>query len=302
MQPGRWWVFGRPIVWKPVLWSSRSGLIRLIFTDRGLSEHPIKCQAQSRLLDDGHIRSHIDFLLPGDQLLARLVGWKDMRFDFARHFVRFVLSPRDVVLSTPWSAPIFHFPSSTEFRCYRLDRLPDALFETEDTVWPRAWARLILTREEQDAWFRMIGPKSRRKEWLLGRLAAKDATRSFIKERYEIDLCPADIEIVADSKGRPTVKADLLEKLGCHLLLSMAHSGGEAVAIVGASDTHHGVGIDIEVRGQRGRDLEEYALTSQERHLLATNAPSNKEEWLLRFWVRRRPWQRLWGRVCRGAR
>jgi phosphopantetheine--protein transferase-like protein len=266
-----------------------------------LGHDPIKCQAQSRLLDDGHIRSHIDFLLPGDQLLARLVGWKDMRFDFARHFVRFVLSPRDVVLSTPWSAPIFHFPSSTEFRCYRLDRLPDALFETEDTVWPRAWARLILTREEQDAWFRMIGPKSRRKEWLLGRLAAKDATRSFIKERYEIDLCPADIEIVADSKGRPTVKADLLEKLGCHLLLSIAHSGGEAVAIVGTSDTHHGVGIDIEVRGQRGRDLEEYALTSQERHLLATNAPSNKEEWLLRFWCAKEAVAKALGEGMQGS-
>jgi phosphopantetheine--protein transferase-like protein len=261
----------------------------------------IKCQARSTLLDDGHVRSDIDFLLTGDQLLARLVGWKDMRFDFPRRFVRFVLSPRDVVLSTPWLAPISHFPAAAEFRCYRLDGLPDALFETEETVWPRAWARLILSREERDAWFRMIGPALRRKEWLLGRLAAKDAVRSFVKERYEIDLCPADIEIVADANGRPTVKADPLEKIGCQLLLSISHSGGGAVAIVGASDTHHGVGIDIEFRGQRGKDLEEYALTPQERHLLATNVPSNKEEWLLRFWCAKEAVAKALGEGLQGS-
>jgi phosphopantetheine--protein transferase-like protein len=250
-----------------------------------LGHDPIKCQARSTLLDDGHIRSQIDFLLTGDQLLARLVGWKDMRFDFPRRFVRFVLSPRDVVLSIPWLAPLSHFPAASEFRCYRLEGLPDALFETEETVWPRAWARLILSRDEQETWFNMTGPQSRRKEWLLGRLAAKDAVRSFLKERHAIDLCPADIEIVADKNGRPMVKSEAIERRKLRLFLSIAHCRGEAVAIVGASDAHQGVGIDIEFWEPHGTDLEEYALTIEERNRLSISVNSNdKEEWLLRLW------------------
>lgn len=249
-----------------------------------LGSEPLKCRARTAALPDGRVRSNIDFVTSSDRLLVRLVAWEDMRFDFPRQFVRFVLSPRDVMLSTSWSLPIAHLPTSSEFRCCRLEGFPDALFEAEGAVWPRAWARIILSRRERETWLRLTGPEKRRKEWLLGRLAAKDAVRLFLKERYRLELSPADIEIVTDEHGRPMIGGELLEKLGCRLSLSIAHSGGVAAAVAGECGNHRGVGIDVEHIGRSRAGLERVALTAEEQVLLSTIPASRREEWLLRLW------------------
>jgi phosphopantetheine--protein transferase-like protein len=115
-------------------------------------------------------------------------------------------------------------------------------------------------------------------------LAAKDAVRLFLKERYQLELSPADVEIVTDEHGRPMIGGGLLEKLSCHLSLSITHSGGVAAAVAGECGNHRGVGIDVEHIGRSRAGIERVALTAEEQVLLSTIPASRREEWLLRFW------------------
>jgi phosphopantetheinyl transferase len=242
----------------------------------------VKCHARPTALTDGWIRSNIDLVAPGGRLLVRLVAWEDMRIDLPRQFCRFVLSPRDVVLSSSWRPAISSFPDSSRSRCCRLDGLPAAIFEKG--ALPRAWIRMILSRGEQEVWLSLKVPEKRRKEWLVGRLAAKDAVRLFLKEHYQIELCPADIEIVTDQHGRPTTVAEPIDKLGCRLCLSIAHSGESAVAVVVECCNRASVGIDIELMGQSHDGLDKAALAEEEQALLASVPAASREEWLLRLW------------------
>ena len=261
---------------------------------------PIKGVARSRLVGDRGIRSDIDFTT-SEGLLVQVVGWEDMRFDFPRQFVRFVLSPRDVVLSTPWFLPISHFPDPSRLQCCRIDGFPDALFESEDAVWSRAWARLILSVREREQWRRLSGPQKRRKEWLLGRLAAKDAVRLLLKGRHSLDLCPTDIEIGADEHGRPIIQCEPIEKMGCRLSLSIAHTGGIAVAIVMECNGQQGVGLDLEHLDEDHTGLERTAFTEKEQILVSSIPVPKRKEWWLRLWCAKEAVAKALGRGLAGG-
>jgi phosphopantetheinyl transferase len=143
---------------------------------------------------------------------------------------------------------------------------------------------MILSRREQEVWLSLNVPEKRRKEWLAGRMAAKDAVRLFLKEHYHIELCPVDIEIATDEHGRPMIMTEPIDKLGCRLGLSIAHSGESAVAVVAECRDQGGVGIDMELMGQSHEGLGKGAFAEEEQTLLAAVPSASREEWLLRLW------------------
>ena len=183
----------------------------------------------------------------------------------------------DTMLSTPWPQLISHLPSSLGFQCCRISGTGDEnRFQT--------LIHSILNHRELEAWLRLSGPEKRRKEWLLGRLVAKDAVRLFLKDRYQLKANPADIEITTDEHGRPVVGGELIEKLGCRLTLSITHSGRSAAAVVGKCGNHLGIGVDMEPIGQNHEGLERIALSAKEQALLSAVPISKREQWLLRLW------------------
>jgi malonyl CoA-acyl carrier protein transacylase/phosphopantetheinyl transferase len=181
------------------------------------------------------------------------------------------------MLSTAWPSPIAHFPASSKFHCCRLT-------ENGHGIWPEVHADSILHHRERQIWFQLAGPEKRRKEWLFGRLAAKEAVCLFLKERSQLLFGPADIEIVTDNHGRPSVAEDLMQRLGCRVSISIAHAGGVAAAVAGECGDQRGVGIDLEPMGRRHEGLERAAFTATEQALLAALPEAMREEWLLRLW------------------
>lgn len=255
----------------------------------------LKCYVRIVLPDAGRVRANIDVVRAEGELLAHVSAWEDMRlYDWTRQFVRFELLPEEVVLSTLWSEPIARFPQVAEFRCCRLS-------EDGDGIWLRMLAYTVLNRRERKMWFDLTGPVRRRKEWLLGRLAAKDAVRVFLKDRYQLALCPADIDIVTNEHGQPSVSEELLERLGCCISLSIAHAGGVAVAIAGDPGDHRGVGIDVEPLDRNHEGLEGVTLTQEEQRKLATIAAGERDEWLLRLWCAKEAVGKALGRGMLGA-
>jgi phosphopantetheine--protein transferase-like protein len=237
----------------------------------------LKCYAQINLPDDGHVDANISVVDPAGRLLFQFAAWKDRRFfDSTRKFVKFGLSPCNAVLSSPWPS-ITHHPSYSRFYGCRC-------FESGGEVWHKILAHIILSRGEREMWFRLTGADKRRREWLLGRLVAKDAVRLFLKERYGMKSCPADIEIFSDEYGRPLVGGDLINELGCQLSISIAHWGEGSAAVAGECTGHEGVGIDVEPLERSHEGLEEIAFTAEEGTHLSAVPISRRKEWLLRLW------------------
>lgn len=246
----------------------------------------VKCRARIALVGEQQVRSDLDIVDPAGRVWARFVGWEDRRFDLPHSFCRSLLSPRDVMLSDRWPVPVAALPEAGGFQAYRLslDTLPEGFFTAHGGIWQRVLAYLVLSQREREQWHSLRTPEPRRLEWLLGRVVAKDAVRQYLAQCYGMLLCPADIEILPDSDGRPVAQGAWTDRVSRVPGLSLSHAGGVAVAVVGDVDGGAGVGIDIERVGRMNENMEALAFTPQERELLATVHGGENDNWPLRLW------------------
>jgi len=144
-----------------------------------------------------------------------------------------------------------------------------------------ALAGIILAPEEMAVWRQMAGAKQRRGQWLRGRIAAKDAVRSFVKENLRIELSPEEILISNDPNGRPSASGKWSDKLKRRLCISISHAGPVSAAV---ADGITGIGIDIELIGRKQDGLEEEGFCQEERALLSGIAGHMCNDWRLRAW------------------
>ena len=260
----------------------------------------MKAQSRSVLLEGGRIKSEIRFMDPAGRPWIRIEGWYDKRFDFPRTLVQAVLLPQDRSMSFPWRVSLATDPSAAVM-CFRLDGLPEAEFEMPGSIWPRVWARLICGARERAIWKTLRGPAKRKKEWLTGRWVAKDAVRFYLKERYGLRLCPADIEIIPDEHGRPVVQGAWTREVKAVPCVSISHTEGTAVAIVGEGVEGRGLGIDVERLGRGHEGLAEGAFTEAERALLDGMPGDAQEEWLVRIFCAKEAVGKAIGRGMEGG-
>ena len=242
----------------------------------------LQCQARIALVGEQQVRSDLD-VVDGDRVVARLVGWWDRRFDLPAAFVRFLYSPAEATLGRRWSAPLAGWPGAEAFESWRLgtDDFPENFLTSHGGVWQRALARAVLGRNERLLWQALRVPEPRRVEWLLGRVVAKSALRSWLEAHHGLKLAPADLEILPDENGRPVPSGDWSRGLAARPVLSLAHANGIAVAVVGPGDGAAGVGVDLEHAAQISEDAGRVAFTDGERALLAA---AGGDEWPLRLW------------------
>jgi phosphopantetheinyl transferase len=147
---------------------------------------------------------------------------------------------------------------------------------------------------ERDGYER--SPLRGRRGWLLGRIAAKDAVRTWLWEHGSEPLFPAEVGIGNDENGRPFaygVPDDHLPPLD----ISLAHTADLAVAIARPAGT--GVGIDVEEVTERSPGAVFVALGDRERALLRS-LPA-KTLWFTRFWAAKEACAKADGTGLNGA-
>jgi acyl transferase domain-containing protein/phosphopantetheinyl transferase len=203
----------------------------------------------------------LDLRRPDGQLWCHITGWTDRRLEgdartieAFRHPARAVLAREQPggwwLLAEPWTDPV-----------------------ARDLA-----ARQYLSPAERDE-HAGRNPRAARR-WLLGRIAAKDAVRSWLWARDAGPLYPAQLRIGNDAAGRPFTTGAGSDDLA----LSLAHSGALAVALVGPPGT--AVGIDVELVDDA--PAETALLTVAERELLDTICPPERPDrasWVTRFWT-----------------
>jgi phosphopantetheinyl transferase len=239
------------------------------------------CQARIQLLEGNRVTSDIDLLDESGTLRVRLLGWEDKRFHITRRLYQFILRPGRNALSDDWPAPLGDASLRGDAVCRRIGDW--AAWESNFDFWTKVLAYGALTPRERTIWAALTGPPPRRRDWLLGRIAAKEAVAALVLSCYGLDLAPADVEIETDAQGVPQVRGPWLGALDAGVAVSIAHSDGQIVALAarGPARRPRGVGIDIEPAARPTQDFAAVAFTPDEVALLAG---LDDASWPLRLW------------------
>lgn len=122
----------------------------------------------------------------------------------------------------------------------RISRLPQDMLGASQAIWLRALAHTVLVDEERRAWYALSEKGARRLEWLLGRIAAKDAVRVWAARNLGVELSPHQVVIRYDKRGAPSAS---VEGVSPAPRISISHSDGRALA---AASGNRRVGVDLE--------------------------------------------------------
>ncbi|MFE9452970.1 beta-ketoacyl synthase N-terminal-like domain-containing protein [Streptomyces sp. NPDC006739] len=226
----------------------------------------VECLVRITSLTDTLLEADVE-LAVGGRVWAVLTGWQDRRFD-----------------NDPQTRPVERFPERNTLSQTRPgDRV--LLFER----WPDLASRELIMRNslggEERARYAAHAPRGRR-QWLLGRIAAKDAVRQWLWRHGEGPVFPAELQVHNDDLGRPYVT-------GVHgralppLDVSLAHRAEAAVAIVRPHAPGPGPGIDIEEVTARDPGTLTAALGPDELALLSALCADGGDPralWFTRFW------------------
>jgi phosphopantetheinyl transferase len=262
---------------------------------------------------DCHLRGRLGFLdgdaatarfLGGDfdcvsssgETVFRITGWRDRFFRVPHSFYFARTNPREGWYGEDWSAL---FPEAeADAVVWHLPPFPDGFLEDAGAVWKRLLAFTVLSAEERAEWHALKLLPRQASEWLMGRLAIKEAVRYWLACNEGLLPCPADITVHHTPEGQPWVSA---AGLGVTLpAVSLSHVGGRCLAA--AAPAGGGVGIDLETVGRV--DLESFVsggLTDAERQLLDAAGPAAREETALRLWCAKEAAAKSLGTGFQGA-
>ncbi|WP_176736615.1 4'-phosphopantetheinyl transferase superfamily protein [Oligoflexus tunisiensis] len=190
-----------------------------------------------------------------NQVWARIEAWEKWRFECDDRHWQFLLKPGSRMMAEQREGYSWFEPEHlSDGICHELSR------------------RYL--REEERKIYQGLGAKQ--KEWICGRVAAKDAVRHFLwTHGYPHDIYPAEIWIQNDANGKPCIT----EMPGEWLLhVSISHKENLGVAMVSERAFP---GIDIEKIEVRQDSFMRTVFTADEWQLLPAE---DRAEWITRFW------------------
>lgn len=156
-------------------------------------------------------------------------------------------------------------------------RLPAGVFlfvDRYDTAILRDYlARRYLNQAEMRV-YEGLSPR-RRRSWLNGRIAAKDAIAAHLRARGHACVYPKEIHLDNDASGAPQVRAYHSDLPLAEVRVSIAHKPGYAVAMA----AERAVGVDIETIGERDAAFIDLALSAEEVQITGTTALAVTRAW-----------------------
>ncbi|MCP4875291.1 MAG: acyltransferase domain-containing protein [Gammaproteobacteria bacterium] len=259
------------------------------------------CRTRSHSEGDEQLQINTDaeILDAAGRVHIRVSGMRHRRVKIPRLFHEFRGS-RGVQLTRPWKDINQRISNGSDVYCCRTDNIPAEFWATEDGIWRTVLAYMILNRDERLAWSQLAGPDKRKTEWLLGRLAAKEAVCRLLRDQQGIEIWPADVVVSADKYGKPIVSGEWLDSAQRAPDMTIAHTRGMAAALAAVGDKI-GVGIDIECRRAVSQDLADAILQSEEHDLVAGVGSENLDAWRLRIWCAKEALGKALGRGLQGV-
>ncbi|WP_432897198.1 beta-ketoacyl synthase N-terminal-like domain-containing protein [Micromonospora matsumotoense] len=231
-----------------------------------------ECVARVRVIDDGKLVADTQLSYQG-RVWSEIEGAVDRRFD-----------------SHPQARVAERFPERHPMSLLQPEGWTMAFDCWTDLVTRGMAARGILGGAAYAEYERH--PAKNRKQWMLGRIAAKDAVRARLWEDGHTDIYPIELTVGNDPDGRPWVRGRPGRGLGdCDVSLAHCAEIGVAIARRRAPDAvpgGPGVGIDVAEVTDHPESTFTFALTPAELTLLTSLAGTDAEArrlWFTRFWA-----------------
>lgn len=219
-------------------------------------------------------------LVHNGQVWAEFVNWRDRRFD---------------------SNPVIR----------RMDRVPERNtlstqqpgdWELVTEQWPDLATRELIMRNmlagQERSDYEVHPPRGKR-QWLLGRIAAKDAVRRRLWEAGVGGVFPSELRVSNQPSGQPVVHG-AYGRSDPPLMVSIAHCGEVGVAIA----RQHACGIDVEEVTERPESTVTAAVGHRELSLLekkSTESGESRALWFARFWTAKEAVAKRRGTGLKGA-
>ncbi|WSN43951.1 beta-ketoacyl synthase N-terminal-like domain-containing protein [Streptomyces sp. NBC_01334] len=227
----------------------------------------VGCLVRITSLTDAFLEADVQ-LTVGGTVWAELSGWQDRRFD-----------------NDPKTRPVERFPER-----HTLSETRPGGWQLLHERWPDLASRELIMRNSlggaERSQYAEHAPRGRR-QWLLGRIAVKDAVRQWLWDRGEGPVFPAELRVRNDEVGRPYVTGVHGRVLPA-LDVSLAHCAEAGVAIVRPHTPGPGPGIDIEEVTDRTPQTLAAALGEDELRLLralSDGSGGSEALWFTRFWA-----------------
>ncbi len=221
-----------------------------------------------RFVPDREVTANMEISDGEGRVWMRLAGWRDQVVSDSPHVMNMQREPQHRMLSTIETMP--GVPEDVT-----LATVSESDLGTGGFNW---LAHLYLTSDEIAASRSMVG--QRPSQYILGRIAAKDAVRFWLAQRTGGEMAhPALIAIDIDANGRPVVRP--MPGFATMPQISIAHTTG--VALAAASS--HIVGVDLELASRPSDDLlAEFATPDEEALLPSFDERENDPTWPMRLW------------------
>jgi len=204
----------------------------------------VRCFARLRRSDGRLVDIDVDASSDDGQPLLRLEGLRSWRVFCHSSLLELNHRPRDLEIAQRW-----RLPDGSSCFSVGVDDLGD--------LGPDWIARLYLEGGEWQA-FR----SHRRIDWLLGRIAAKDALRDGMRRGGDGARHPLELSLDNTAVGRPTVT---MAPAAVAPAFSLAHIADQAVAV---TCDEGAVGIDLVAVEERPRELVTTAFDDRERRYI----------------------------------
>lgn len=206
-------------------------------------------------------------------------GWEEQTERVPKEYCQLMLQPANSFLTQKLTRESYGSPDTDVASAFITD-IQYPLFERNEALWLKIMSHLILNDAERRVIADMKGSVARRTEWLIGRLAAKEAVRRFLREFYQARWNDADVQICPNPDGKPVAIGDWRRFLVTKIDIAIAHTAQFVVALAAANAR---VGVDVE---SVTRDLSEEFIngvfTGDELELAAQS--SNSSQAFIRFW------------------
>ena len=259
----------------------RLALPSMIERIRFFGPHPppgdrFTCTVRIGELTDAFVRADLELVSAREEdagrLWCRIDQWQDTRFDTDEIVFPMLRDPDQLTVAEArpggWSLATEHWANSAS---------------------RELMMRRYLNHHERPT-YESLNPKAQR-EWLLGRIAVKDAVRRWLWDRGAGPLFPAEITVDNDDEGRPFVVAeppDADEGAGgvtiADLRVSLAHTEWAAAAVVAGPDDP-APGIDIEAEAPRHERFASLTLAAEETDLVPDEPGPERDLALTRLWT-----------------
>jgi phosphopantetheine--protein transferase-like protein len=218
----------------------------------------LECTVRIREIAAHQVRADLE-LYQRDRLWGLIEGWVDRRFE-----------------SDPVVWPVLIYPETSLISQMRPGGYSFAVEHWTTSASRDLMMRRYLSEAEREQ-YGARNPRAQR-EWLLGRIAVKDAVRHWLFQHGSGPIFPVEIAVSNDASGQPHVSGPFTEEL----CVSIAHTQWAAVAIV---STAAQVGIDVEKVQDQSERFAEMTLADSERELYERKGRETRQHWLTRIWT-----------------